>query len=214
MSELSKKKIPFMSSFWGWYLPFILLLVYSISFAFWGTRRLWEMDVSFSTFLTLRAVFCFVPPGILTIWILIGNYILTKKINLLQSIIVVLTAAILTGMGFPEKMWSREKFRYHDCREALKRYFIDGKLPRCPGSLVEKSYLFFPRKTSSIPLPIAMDLPGNHPKSCNILYSDGSVIALAVPNGSSSEAILTELNRQHPLPPEELERLMKTATER
>ena len=56
-----------------------------------------------------------------------------------------------------------------------------------------------------------MDLPGNHEKTCNILYSDGSIVRLAVQNRGSCEMLLLELNRQHPLPQKELDLLLATA---
>ena len=56
-----------------------------------------------------------------------------------------------------------------------------------------------------------MDLPGNHEKTCNILYSDGSIVRLAVQNRGSCEMLLLELNRLYPLPQKELDLLLATA---
>ena len=197
--------------------PEIALVAYGITYALIGEKMLYRLDISYSTYGILQISLGIVIP----IFILIAGFVRTfhfakkrqQPSGKMRIHFLVLAALffVVCGMCYQEQHISRERFRSHDCRESLKLFAAKNVFPRCPSSLVQNQYLFFDRNSLSVPRPIAMDLPENHVTHCNILYSDGSVIRLPLQNQKSCEAVLFELNRQHPMPLEYFERFLKIA---
>ena len=216
MSDTTRRTSSRRIHFFGTVFPLLMLLIYGITFALIGEKTLYRLDITYSTYETLRMFLGVLIPILFLLWGVAGTIIAERKTLsrgelTIRFCILALSTVIVIGTCYQEQQITRERFRDHDCRAALKQYFAKGILPHCPSSLKEESYLFFDRVSSSVPLPVAMDLPGNHEKTCNILYSDGSIVRLAVQNRGSCEMLLLELNRQHPLPQKELDLLLATA---
>ena len=216
MSDTNSRTFSRRTHFFGSVFPLLMLLFYGITFALIGGKTLYRLDISYFTYETLRMFLGVLIPIFFLLWGVAGIIIVERKTLshgelTIRLCILALSAVIVIGICYQEQQITRERFRNHDCRAALKQYFAKGILPHCPSSQKAESYLFFDRVSSSVPLPVAMDLPGNHEKTCNILYSDGTIVRLTVQNRGSCEMLLLELNRQHPLPQKKTESLLATA---
>ena len=197
--------------------PEILLLLYGIGFVLYGEKALYRLDVSYAAYESYRLLFGGVVPCFLLLSGIGWKFFCARKNRmsckavLLSCSILLALAGVVIGTGMQKRLVSREKFRSHDCREALKLFFSRGMIPHCPGAISADSYWVFEKIPSPVPLPLAMDLPGNHRGECNILYSDGSIVRLVTEKTGSCRELLMELNRRHPIPPEQFGKLCRTA---
>ena len=167
MSDTTRRTSSRRIHFFGTVFPLLMLLFYGITFALIGEKTLYRLDISYSTYETLRMFLGVLIPILFLLWGVAGTIIAERKTLsrgelTIRLCILACSTVIVIGTCYQEQLITRERFRDHDCRTALKQYFAKGILPHCHSSLKEESYLFFDRVSSSVPLPVAMDLPGNH----------------------------------------------------
>ena len=105
-----------------------MLLFYGITFALIGEKTLYRLDISYSTYETLRMFLGVLIPILFLLWGVAGTIIAERKTLsrgelTIRLCILACSTVIVIGTCYQEQLITRERFRDHDCRAALKQYF-------------------------------------------------------------------------------------------
>ena len=121
MSDTTRRTSSRRIHFFGTVFPLLMLLIYGITFALIGEKTLYRLDISYSTYETLRMFLGVLIPILFLLWGVAGTIIAERKTLsrgelTIRFCILACSTVIVIGTCYQEQLITRERFRDHDCR--------------------------------------------------------------------------------------------------